>query len=106
MRNSKRTDTSQSLTIVVKLGTSSIVSETTFQPKLSVLSSIAESICELRAQGHKVVLVSSGAIGMGLKRMKMSKRPKALADKQASHGLPSRCAANCSRPWLRLVKAA
>jgi glutamate 5-kinase len=83
MRNSKRSDASTSLTIVVKLGTSSIVSESTLQPQLSVLSSIAEAICDLRAQGHRVVLVSSGAIGMGLKRMKLSKRPKALADKQA-----------------------
>ena len=70
------------LTIVIKLGTSSIVSESTLQPQLSVLSSIAETICSLRALGHRVVLVSSGAIGMGLKRMGLKKKPKALADKQ------------------------
>ncbi|KAJ2913643.1 hypothetical protein MD484_g6784, partial [Candolleomyces efflorescens] len=33
--------------------------------------------------GHKVVLVSSGAIGVGLKRMNMAARPKGLAGKQA-----------------------
>lgn len=38
----------------------------------------------LREQGHKVVLVSSGAIGVGLKRMNMPHRPKSLAGKQAS----------------------
>jgi glutamate 5-kinase len=38
----------------------------------------------LRAAGHKVVLVSSGAIGVGLQRMAMPARPKSLSGKQAS----------------------
>jgi len=38
----------------------------------------------LRAAGHKVVLVSSGAIGVGLQRMAMPTRPKSLSGKQAS----------------------
>ena len=50
-------------------GTSSIVHETTHQPLLSTLSGVVETVVHLRAQGHKVVLVSSGAIGVGLKRM-------------------------------------
>ncbi|KAG8995686.1 hypothetical protein FRB90_000122 [Tulasnella sp. 427] len=33
--------------------------------------------------GHRVVLVSSGAIGVGLKRMEMPERPKHLSGKQA-----------------------
>lgn len=49
----------------------------------------------LREQGHKVVLVSSGAIGVGLKRMEMPCRPKSLAGKQVS---PSPC--SCYR-WRR-----
>ncbi|KAF8265319.1 Aspartate/glutamate/uridylate kinase [Lactarius quietus] len=71
------------LTIVVKLGTSSIVHETTHQPLLSTLSAIVETIVRLRAAGHKVVLVSSGAIGVGLQRMAMPARPKSLSGKQA-----------------------
>ncbi|KAG6863279.1 hypothetical protein C0991_007038, partial [Blastosporella zonata] len=43
--------------------TSSIVHETTHQPLLSTLSSVVETVVHLRSQGHKVVLVSSGAIG-------------------------------------------
>lgn len=65
-------------------GTSSIVHETTHQPLLSTLSGIVETVVHLRAQGHKVVLVSSGAIGVGLKRMEMASRPKSLSGKQAS----------------------
>ena len=82
MKNPRRTDSAPGLTIVIKLGTSSIVSESTLLPQLSVLSSIAETICKLRGLGHRVVLVSSGAIGMGLKRMNLAKKPKALPDKQ------------------------
>lgn len=37
----------------------------------------------LKSQGHKVVLVSSGAIGVGLKRMEIPSRPKSLSGKQA-----------------------
>ncbi|KAF7351006.1 hypothetical protein MSAN_01662800 [Mycena sanguinolenta] len=70
-------------TIVIKLGTSSIVHERTHQPLLSTLSSVVETVVALRGQGHKVVLVSSGAIGVGLKRMDMASRPKSLSGKQA-----------------------
>ncbi|KAI0628754.1 glutamate 5-kinase [Trametes polyzona] len=72
-----------SQTIVIKLGTSSIVHETTHQPLLSTLSAVVETVVHLRAQGHKVVLVSSGAIGVGLKRMEVATKPKALSKKQA-----------------------
>ena len=65
-------------------GTSSIVHETTHQPLLSTLSGLVETVVQLRERGHKVVLVSSGAIGVGLKRMEMASRPKSLSGKQAS----------------------
>ncbi|EKM83156.1 hypothetical protein AGABI1DRAFT_34186 [Agaricus bisporus var. burnettii JB137-S8] len=70
-------------TVVIKLGTSSIVHEQTHQPLLSTLSSVVETVIQLKNQGHKVVLVSSGAIGVGLKRMDMPSRPKNLSGKQA-----------------------
>ncbi|KAF5344290.1 hypothetical protein D9758_012349 [Tetrapyrgos nigripes] len=70
-------------TIVIKLGTSSIVHEKTHQPLLSVLSSIVETVVNLRSEGHKVVLVSSGAIGVGLQRMNLPAKPKSVSGKQA-----------------------
>lgn len=42
---------------------------------------------QLKSQGHKVVLVSSGAIGVGLKRMDMPSRPKSLSGKQVRNFL-------------------
>lgn len=68
----------------MKPGTSSIVHEETHQPLLSTLSSIVETAVQLRAAGHKVVLVSSGAIGVGMKRMNVPSRPRSLSGKQAS----------------------
>jgi len=45
---------------------------------------VVETVVRLKSQGHKVVLVSSGAIGVGLKRMEIPIRPKNLSGKQAS----------------------
>ncbi|KIJ12539.1 glutamate 5-kinase [Paxillus involutus ATCC 200175] len=81
MRSSKQRTLSS--TIVIKLGTSSIVHEETHQPLLSILSSVVETVIHLRSQGHKVVLVSSGAIGVGLRTMNIPQRPKSLSKKQA-----------------------
>ncbi|KAI0446016.1 glutamate 5-kinase [Xylaria telfairii] len=64
-------------------GTSSIVDEKTHEPLLSILSLIVETAVKLRKDGHKVVIVSSGAIGVGLRRMDVDRRPKHLSKLQA-----------------------
>ena len=72
----------KALTVVI--GTSSIVDEVTHEPILSILSLIVETAIKLRRDGHRVVIVSSGAIGVGLQRMQMAKKPKHLAQVQVS----------------------
>ncbi|KAG2418649.1 glutamate 5-kinase [Aspergillus terreus] len=74
---------SERLTIVIKLGTSSIVDENTHEPILSILTLIVETAAKLHRDGHNVVLVSSGAIGVGLRRMDIEERPKNLPRVQA-----------------------
>ncbi|KAI9679662.1 MAG: hypothetical protein M1829_001624 [Trizodia sp. TS-e1964] len=71
------------LTIVIKLGTSSIVNEVTHEPLLSILTSIVETAVGLLKAGHRVVIVSSGAIGVGLRRMDQDTRPTHLPRIQA-----------------------
>ncbi|KAJ5117060.1 hypothetical protein N7448_004009 [Penicillium atrosanguineum] len=71
------------LTIVIKLGTSSIVDEKTHEPILSILTLIVETVSKLRKDGHRVVLVSSGAVGVGLRRMDVDERPTYLPRIQA-----------------------
>lgn len=68
--------------VVIKLGTSSIVDEKTYLPKLASLSSLVETVEKLRIKGIETVIVSSGAIGVGLKRLNLEKRPKHLPQVQ------------------------
>ncbi|KAK0629847.1 Aspartate/glutamate/uridylate kinase [Bombardia bombarda] len=73
-----------SLGVVIKLDSPvSIVDEKSHEPLLSILSLIAETAVKLRKEGHKVIIVSSGAIGVGLRRMDVEKRPKHLSKLQA-----------------------
>lgn len=71
------------LTIIIKVGTSSICDEKTGYPKLSILASLVEEIIRLRADGHRIILVTSGAVGIGMKRLGIAKRPKKLCEVQA-----------------------
>ncbi|KAL9122606.1 MAG: hypothetical protein Q9187_000838 [Circinaria calcarea] len=73
----------RNLTIVIKLGSSSIVDEKTHEPILSILSVIVETAVKLHNDGHRVIIVSSGAIAVGLRRMDTEKRPKRLSRIQA-----------------------
>ncbi|KAG0171612.1 hypothetical protein DFQ28_000685 [Apophysomyces sp. BC1034] len=75
--------TKSSLTLVIKVGTSSICDETTHYPLLGNLSRIVETILQLKRMGHRVVLVTSAAVGTGLRRLNMSEKPKKLAAVQA-----------------------
>ncbi|MCW8964900.1 MAG: glutamate 5-kinase [Gammaproteobacteria bacterium] len=43
-----------------------------------------EQICDLREQGHQIVLVSSGSVAEGLVRLGWNQRPEALNDLQAA----------------------
>jgi len=70
-------------TIVVKVGTSSLTNPETGNLSLSTIATIVEVLSDLRRSGHRVVLVSSGAIGVGCARLGMTERPKTIAVKQA-----------------------
>ena len=70
--------------VVLKVGTSSLVDVPTLRPRLSVLSRLAEAVCALRAAGAAVIVVSSGAVGLGVSRLGLRERPAGLAGKQAA----------------------
>lgn len=59
-------------------GTSSIVDEVTHEPILSILTLIVETTAKLLRDGHRVIIVSSGAVGVGLRRMDVDTRPTHL----------------------------
>lgn len=74
-------------TVVIKIGTSSIYNETTQHPNLSYLSILIETIVTLLSSTDpkfRVVLVSSGAVGLGMKTLGLTKKPKQLSKKQVN----------------------
>ncbi|HEY9204335.1 MAG TPA: glutamate 5-kinase [Candidatus Methanoperedens sp.] len=69
--------------IVVKIGTSSLSNEDgSFNRKLT--EDIASQVARLREQGKTVIIVSSGAIGIGCEKLKMTSRPKEIPLRQAA----------------------
>jgi len=77
---------SQKTLVVVKIGTSSLLTEVPGQTpcvRLSSMGRIIEVVAELRRNGCNVVLVSSGAVGFGCIRLGLRQRPTDLGEKQA-----------------------
>lgn len=70
-------------TIVVKVGTSSLTQPATGQLAISTIAKLVETLTQLRSSGHRVVLVTSGAVGIGCARLGLRSRPQTMALKQA-----------------------
>lgn len=70
-------------TIVIKIGTSSLTQPATGSLALSTIASLVEIITHLCSCGHSVVLVSSGAVGVGCARLGLKERPRSITLKQA-----------------------
>lgn len=68
--------------IVVKLGTN-VIMRPDGKVALGLLCGLVESIAALREQGVEVLVVSSGAVGLGVERLGLAARPTALAEVQA-----------------------
>jgi glutamate 5-kinase len=74
------------VTVVVKLG-STLVSDGRGQIRRSLLNARAAELGTLRRNGERVVVVSSGAIALGLPRLGLARRPRALPRLQAASAL-------------------
>lgn len=70
-------------TLVVKIGTSSLTQPETGLLSLSTIASLVETLSNLQRQNYQVVLVSSGAVGVGCARLGLTDRPRTIALKQA-----------------------
>ncbi|MDO4275963.1 MAG: glutamate 5-kinase [Eubacteriales bacterium] len=69
--------------IVVKIGTSSLTHPETGRLNLRKLEVLVRELSDLHNQGKDVVLVSSGAIGVGAAALGMKGKPSELKKKQA-----------------------
>lgn len=68
--------------VVIKVGTSTLVYPDG-SINLRAIDQLAFVISAMRHRGREVVLVSSGAIGVGLNYMGLKQRPKAIPEQQA-----------------------
>ncbi|QEL16981.1 glutamate 5-kinase [Limnoglobus roseus] len=69
-------------TVVVKVGTN-VLTNATGELDRRRIESLAEQISRIRAAGHRIALVSSGAIGAGVGKLGLGKRPTDLPHLQA-----------------------
>src|SRR3954447_8138595 len=69
--------------VVVKLG-SSIVADDGGAPRRDVLGAVSEVVAARRAEGHDVILGSSGAVAHRVKLMDLGARPRAIDGLQAA----------------------
>ncbi len=69
--------------IVIKIGSSSLIHEETGGLDYAKLEKLVRIICDLKNQNKDVVLVSSGAISVGMKSLGLHKKPKTTSLKQA-----------------------
>jgi glutamate 5-kinase len=68
--------------VVVKVGTN-VLSRESGEMALGRIHAIIEELVDLKRRGLKVILVTSGAISMGMHRLGLEERPTFLRDKQA-----------------------
>ena len=69
--------------IVVKIGTSTLA-HATGQLNIRRVEALCKTMSDIRNAGHELILVSSGAIGMGVGKLGLRERPRDIPGKQAA----------------------
>jgi glutamate 5-kinase len=69
--------------IVIKIGTSTLT-HASGHLNIRRVEALCKTISDIRNAGHEVILVSSGAIGMGVSKLGLKKRPDDMPTKQAA----------------------
>ncbi len=68
--------------VVIKLGTG-VLTSGVGQLDTARIAAVCAEIAALRARGSEVLVVSSGAVGLGMGALRLERRPKELSRKQA-----------------------
>ena len=69
--------------IVVKIGTSTLA-HPTGHLNIRLVEQLCKVVSDIKNAGHEVILVSSGAIGMGVGKLGLRQRPQDIPTKQAA----------------------
>ncbi|MDO6354041.1 glutamate 5-kinase [Caloramator sp. CAR-1] len=68
--------------IVVKVGTSTLTYSNGL-PNYDAMEKLIRQLANAKNKGYEIVLVTSGAIGVGMAKLKLKQRPKTIPEKQA-----------------------
>ena len=68
--------------VVVKVGTSTLT-HATGRSNIRLIEELCKVLSDIKNAGHEMILVSSGAIGMGVGKMNLPERPEDMPTKQA-----------------------
>ncbi|EXJ22709.1 Glutamate 5-kinase [Alkalibacterium sp. AK22] len=82
MMETMRESIKESKRIVIKVGTSTIMYPNG-AINLQQMEKLSFVLSDLKNQGKEIILVSSGAIGVGLARMNLTERPVTIPEQQA-----------------------
>ena len=69
--------------LVIKVGTSTLA-HPTGRLHIKRTNTLCRVLSDLKNAGHEIILVSSGAIGMGIGKLSLSEKPKDIPTKQAA----------------------
>ena len=69
--------------IVIKVGTSTLT-HSTGRVNIRRITALCRVLSDLKNAGHRIILVSSGAIGMGVGKLGLAERPADMPTKQAA----------------------
>ncbi|NLV48265.1 MAG: glutamate 5-kinase, partial [Clostridiaceae bacterium] len=81
-RQISRQPLTQAKRIVIKVGTSTVTHESG-RFNLQNLDHLCWSIANQMNQGKEIILVTSGAIGVGVGRLHLKEKPRVMREKQA-----------------------
>ena len=70
-------------TIVVKVGTR-LLTYKTGKLNLRIIEKLVRELADLKSQGKEIILVSSGAVGAGIGKLGLKKKPVSTPEKQAA----------------------
>ena len=82
VKTNKIMDLNTVKTVVVKIGTSTLTYENG-KMNLRRIDKLCRTLCDLQNGGRRIVLVTSGAIGVGMGKLGLPERPDDTAKKQA-----------------------
>ncbi len=78
-----RENITQAKRIVIKVGTSTLTHENG-KINLARVDKLSEVLSDLMNQGLELILVTSGAVGLGMNKLKLDSRPKNIRERQAA----------------------